>query len=198
MPNPTDNTAIAQDRSLINLDRAEEVRAWSQSLECSEEALHAAVQAVGHSPQAVRSYLAHRSDGEGDGSTGSLPAQGPEDKDRQADTGHYSQYGMRDDPRGVLASHPENPATGEGARRFGAGGDEATYENRSKASARTTQGSPRAEGSQGPIAQVSASGSARELGHDYGGERLEGQQLSSRQGAGLIGEKRRLDTDIDR
>ncbi|SFE57203.1 DUF3606 domain-containing protein [Paracidovorax wautersii] len=198
MPNPTDNIAIAPDRSLINLDRAEEVRAWSQSLDCSEEALHAAVQAVGHSPQAVRSYLAHRSDGEGGSAAASQPAQSAADKDRQADTGHYNQYGMRDDPRGVLTSHPENPATGEGARRFGAGGDEATYENRSEAPARTTQGSPGAEGSQGLITQVSASGSARELGHDYGGERLEGQQLSSRQGAGLIGEKRRLDTDIDR
>ncbi len=110
---PTEN--IAQDRSLINLDQAHEVLAWSQSLECSEEALRAAVQAVGHSPQAVRSYLAHRSAQE--------------------------------------------------------------------------QGSP------APMADVSASGSARELGYDYGGERLEGQQLSSRQGAELIGEKRRMDAD---
>lgn len=193
MPTPTDN--IAQDRSLINLDQAEEVRAWSQSLECSEEALSAAVQAVGHSPQAVRSYLAHRRAGESDRAPASLQAQGDADKDRQADTGHYDQYGMRDDPRGVLTSRPENPATGEGPRRFGAGGDEATYDNRAEASARTTQGAPGGDGSQGPIAQVSASGSARELGHCYGGERLEGQQLSSRQGAGLIGEKRRLDTD---
>ncbi len=181
--------SLVPDLQLINIHQPDEAGAWSRSLGCSEEALRAAVQAVGHSAQAVRSYLSHR--GDAGAGTGSAQASGDSaQRDRHADTGHYDQYGMRDDPRGVLTSHPENPGTGEGPRRFGGSGDESTYENRDPEAVRG--GEPRGpQGPQGPIAQVSASGSARELGYDYGGERLEGQQLSSRQGAALIDEKRR-------
>ena len=108
--------------------------------------------------------------------------------DRAADDGHFNQYGMRDDPRGVLTSHPENPGTGEGPRRFGQGGDVSTYENRDLDAKRTDE-------PQGPIAQVSSGGSARDLGFDYGGERHKDVPSSSRQGAGLIGEKRPLASD---
>ncbi len=189
MPDHPEN--LAPDRQLINIHQPDEVGAWSRSLGCSEEALHAAVQAVGHSAQAVRSYLSHRGDAGAGAGTGSAQAAGDSaQRDRQADAGHYDQYGMRDDPRGVLTSRPENPGTGEGPRRFGGSGDESTYENRDPEAVRG--GEPRGpQGPQGPIAQVSASGSARELGYDYGGERLEGHQLSSRQGAALIDEKRR-------
>lgn len=113
--------------------------------------------------------------------TGNKPAA---ETDREADEGHFNQYGMRSDPREVLTSHPENPGTGEGARRFGWGGDPATYENRDVDAKRT-------EDPHGPIAQVSAGGSARALGFDYGGERHKEEPLSSRQGAELIDEKRR-------
>ncbi len=193
MPDLTENNA--RDHPLINLHQAQEMRAWTRSLDCSEEALRAAVQAVGHVPKAVRSYLAHRSAaGSRAGAEASPLVQSDADKGRHANAGHYSQYGMRDDPRGVLTSHPENPGTGEGPRRFGAGGDEASYDDRGPRSARTQDASG-AQRPQGPIAQVSSSGSAREPGHDHGGERLEGPQLSSRQGAELIGEKRRMDHD---
>ena len=112
----------------------------------------------------------------------------PPSSDRAADEGHFNQYGMRDDPRGVLTSHPENPGTGAGARRFGQGGDASTYENRDMDAKRT-------EEPQGPIARVSSGGSARDLDLDYGGERHKDVPLSSRQGAELIGEKRRLGAD---
>lgn len=110
--------------------------------------------------------------------------EGDPHSDRAADDGHFNQYGMRTDPRKVTMSNPENPGTGDGPRRFGGGGDPATYENRDAAAKRT-------EDPQGPIAQVSAGGSARALGFDYGGERHKEEPLSSRQGAELINEKRR-------
>ncbi|WCM90093.1 DUF3606 domain-containing protein [Acidovorax sp. NCPPB 3576] len=55
-----DSTKIAEDRNLISLAEAYEVRDWTQSLNCTEDELRAAVKAVGHSAQAVRSYLANR------------------------------------------------------------------------------------------------------------------------------------------
>ncbi len=55
-----DATKTAQDRQLISLSEDYEVRDWARSLDCTEDALRAAVKAVGHSAQAVRSYLANR------------------------------------------------------------------------------------------------------------------------------------------
>lgn len=55
-----DSTKIAEDRNLISLAEDYEVRDWTQSLNCTEDELRAAVKAVGHSAQAVRSYLANR------------------------------------------------------------------------------------------------------------------------------------------
>lgn len=103
--------------------------------------------------------------------------------DRVADDGHFNQYGMRADPRELPTSNSENPGTGEGPRRFGGGGDSQTYENRDSAVKRT-------EDTHGPMGQVSAGGSARALGLDYGGEQHKEEPLSSRQGAELINEKR--------
>ena len=51
-------------------------------------------------------------------------------RERARDRGHFSQYGMRDDPRGGGAVEGENPGNGENARRFGAGGDVSSYGNR--------------------------------------------------------------------
>ncbi len=65
--------SLAPDRQLINIHQPDEAGAWSRSLGCSEEALRAAVQAVGHSAQAVRSYLSHR----GDAGAGTGSAQAP-------------------------------------------------------------------------------------------------------------------------
>ncbi|MDA8450424.1 DUF3606 domain-containing protein [Acidovorax sp. NCPPB 3859] len=46
------------DRRLINLSEDYEVRDWASVLNCDEYELRRAVQAVGNSAEAVRSYLA--------------------------------------------------------------------------------------------------------------------------------------------
>lgn len=51
-------TATVQDRKLISLKEDYEVRDWCGSLRCTPEELERAVQAVGHSADAVRKYLA--------------------------------------------------------------------------------------------------------------------------------------------
>ncbi|AVP58786.1 hypothetical protein C7H73_14670 [Pulveribacter suum] len=53
-----------------------------------------------------------------------------EQRDRARDRGHFTQYGMRIDPRDAQESARANPGTGDRPRRFGAGGDPATYANR--------------------------------------------------------------------
>lgn len=128
-----------------------------------------------------------------DTSTQSLPdtsrdAIAVAEQERRRDTGHYDQYGMRDDSRpAATPAGAENLATGEGARRFGASGDESTYGNRE----RQRPGDRHSDRLQtGPIASVNSSGSARALGLDYGGDEPDGPMPSSRQGAGLIGETR--------
>ncbi|GKT00422.1 hypothetical protein AVKW3434_13555 [Acidovorax sp. SUPP3434] len=103
------------------------------------------------------------------------------EQDRQRDQGHFNLYGMRDDARGRGEVDGENPGDGEGPRRFGASGDESTYANRAPEDAVH-------EHATGPIAAVDASGSARGLGLDYGGDAHKEPRLSSRQGAALIGE----------
>lgn len=111
-----------------------------------------------------------------------------DERERRRDTGHYDQYGMRDDTRSA-ATPPgaENLATGEGGRRFGGSGDESTYGNRE----RQRPGDRHSDRVQtGPIASVDSSGSARGLGLDYGGDTPDGPMPSSRQGAALIGETR--------
>lgn len=47
-------TATVQDRKLISLKEDYEVRDWCESLRCTPEELERAVQAVGHSADAVR------------------------------------------------------------------------------------------------------------------------------------------------
>ncbi|SFE10617.1 hypothetical protein [Paracidovorax konjaci] len=108
------------------------------------------------------------------------------EQDRQRDTGHFDQYGMRNDPRDTATpAGGENPATGDGGRRFGAGGDESSYGNRE----RHRTGDQHSDHLQtGPLASVDASGSARALGLEYGGDQPTGPKPSSRQGAALIGE----------
>ncbi|WP_026432364.1 hypothetical protein [Paracidovorax oryzae] len=120
-----------------------------------------------------------------DTSREAIAASGPE---RRRDTGHYDQYGMRDDARpAATPAGAENLATGEGARRFGASGDESTYGNRE----RQRPGDQHSDRLQtGPIASVDSSGSARGLGLDYGGDQPDGPMPSSRQGAALTGETR--------
>lgn len=111
-----------------------------------------------------------------------------DERERRHDTGHYDQYGMRDDPRSAATpAGAENLATGEGGRRFGSSGDESTYGNRE----RQRPGDQHSDRVQtGPIASVDSSGSARGLGLDYGGDTPDGPMPSSRQGAALIGETR--------
>ncbi len=111
-----------------------------------------------------------------------------DERERRRDTGHYDQYGMRDDPRPTATpAGAENLATGEGARRFGASGDESSYGNRE----RQRPGDQHSDRLQtGPIASVDSSGSARGLGLDYGGDQPDGPMPSSRQGAALTGETR--------
>ncbi|WCM90096.1 hypothetical protein [Acidovorax sp. NCPPB 3576] len=103
------------------------------------------------------------------------------EQDRQRDQGHFNLYGMRDDSRGSSEVDGENRGDGASARRFGASGDESSYANRAPEN-------PVHEDPTGPIAAVDASGSARGLGLDYGGEAHKAPRLSSRQGAALIGE----------
>ncbi len=111
-----------------------------------------------------------------------------DERERRRDTGHYDQYGMRDDPGpAATPAGAENLATGEGGRRFGGSGDESTYGNRE----RQRPGDQHSDRVQtGPIASVDSSGSARGLGLDYGGDTPDGPMPSSRQGAALIGETR--------
>lgn len=55
----SDNTGkTGLDRKLISLSEDYEVRDWCKSLGCTEEALRAAVKAVGSSAEAVRQHLA--------------------------------------------------------------------------------------------------------------------------------------------
>ncbi|GKT24730.1 hypothetical protein [Acidovorax sp. SUPP3334] len=103
------------------------------------------------------------------------------ERDRQRDQGHFKLYGMRDDSRGSGVVDGENQGDGGSARRFGSGGDESSYANRAAED-------PLHEHPTGPIAAVDASGSARGLGLDYGGEAHKEPRLSSRQGAEVIGE----------
>lgn len=112
-------------------------------------------------------------------------------QERSRDSGHFNLYGMRNDPRDPQLVEGENPGTGEGARRFGAGADPASYANVAPAD----DGQRPVGEVAGPISAVDASGSARALGVDYGGERHKEPRLSSRQGAELIGE---LDQDRER
>ena len=121
------------------------------------------------------------------------PAQPPDttttakQADQQAraeDRGHFNQYGMRNDARGDGGLDTANPGTGEGPRRYGAGGDPASYANLPPAD----DGDRPVGQVAGPVSAVDASGSARALGLDYGGEQHKEPRLSSRQGAGLIGE----------
>lgn len=54
----SDNTnKTGQDRKLISLAEDYEVRDWCASLRCTEEELRQAVKVVGHSADAVRTYL---------------------------------------------------------------------------------------------------------------------------------------------
>jgi hypothetical protein len=54
----TDDTSkTGLDRELIALDEPHEVRSWTESLGCTEEQLRDAVNAVGHSADAVRQHL---------------------------------------------------------------------------------------------------------------------------------------------
>ncbi|RYF26412.1 MAG: hypothetical protein EOO33_07215 [Comamonadaceae bacterium] len=109
-------------------------------------------------------------------------------QERLRDSGHFTQYGMRNDARDPQPVESENPGTGEGPRRYGAGGDRDSYANLApEGDAQRPAGE-----AAGPLSAVDASGSARGLGLDYGGERHKEPRLSSRQGAGLIGE---LDSD---
>lgn len=55
-----DPSKTGLDRKLISLDEAHEVRSWTQSFNCTEAELRAAVKAVGNSAEAVRAYLASR------------------------------------------------------------------------------------------------------------------------------------------
>ncbi len=50
-------------------------------------------------------------------------------RDRARDRGHFNQYGLRIDSRPPEGDRA-NPGTGDHARRFGAGGDPASYSNR--------------------------------------------------------------------
>lgn len=109
----------------------------------------------------------------------------PDLQERMQDRGHFNQYGMRDDPRGQNQIDGENPGTGEGPRQFGSGGDLSSYANVPPAD----DGQRPVSQVSGPISAVDASGSARALGLDYGGERHKDTPLSSRQGAELIGER---------
>lgn len=52
-----DPKKTGQDRQLISLEQPHEVRDWTASMKCSEEELRQAVEAVGHSANAVRAYL---------------------------------------------------------------------------------------------------------------------------------------------
>ncbi|MDA8443789.1 hypothetical protein [Paracidovorax valerianellae] len=103
------------------------------------------------------------------------------EQDRQRDQGHFNIYGMRNDPRDSGVVDGENRGDGGSARRFGSSGDESTYANRAPED-------PVHEHPTGPIAAVDASGSARGLGLDYGGDAHKEPRLSSRQGAEVIGE----------
>jgi hypothetical protein len=55
-----DPSKTGADRKLISLEQAHELRDWTQSLGCTEQQLRDAVKAVGHSADAVRSYLAKK------------------------------------------------------------------------------------------------------------------------------------------
>lgn len=52
-----DPTKTGNDRKLISLEQDHEVRDWSVSMGCSEDELRQAVKVVGHSAEAVRTYL---------------------------------------------------------------------------------------------------------------------------------------------
>lgn len=52
-----DKTKVALDAKLISLTEDYEVRAWCDSLCCEEQALRQAVEAVGHSAEAVRNWI---------------------------------------------------------------------------------------------------------------------------------------------
>lgn len=57
----TDDTSkTGNDRKLISLTQEYEVRDWCKSLDCTEQQLRDAVQAVGNSADAVRQHLAGR------------------------------------------------------------------------------------------------------------------------------------------
>lgn len=55
-----DKSKTGADRKLIALEQAHELRDWMKSLGCTEQQLRDAVKAVGHSAEAVRSYLAKK------------------------------------------------------------------------------------------------------------------------------------------
>lgn len=58
MADDTKQTAL--DRKLISLSEDYEVRDWMKSLNCTEDQLRRAVQAVGNSPEKVREYLSRQ------------------------------------------------------------------------------------------------------------------------------------------
>ena len=53
-----DTTKTGLDRKLISLEEPHEVLSWMESFKCSEAQLREAVNAVGNSAEAVRTYLA--------------------------------------------------------------------------------------------------------------------------------------------
>ena len=55
-----DPSKTGLDRKLISLGEAHEVQSWTQSLDCTEDELRAAVKAVGNSAEAVRTHLTGR------------------------------------------------------------------------------------------------------------------------------------------
>ncbi|NMM75284.1 DUF3606 domain-containing protein [Acidovorax sp. SRB_14] len=55
-----DLTKTGNDRKRISLEQPYEVRDWTESLGVTEQELRAAVQALGHSADAVRQYLQSR------------------------------------------------------------------------------------------------------------------------------------------
>ena len=55
-----DPSKTGLDRTLIFLGEAHKVRSWTQSLNCTEAELRAAVKTVGNSAEAVRAYFSSR------------------------------------------------------------------------------------------------------------------------------------------
>ena len=52
-----DPSKNATDRKVISIEQEHEARDWANSLQCTQEQLREAVEAVGHSAEQVRRYL---------------------------------------------------------------------------------------------------------------------------------------------